>query len=202
MPDTDTIDPMMEQPAQHKAVPRKVKSDSILQVWLIHDARPGHLTQLKGLASRLAAHQGINVTWIDAINHLFSWKQAFLGKPKTDQSLIPDLIIGAGHKTHKLVLLTAHQHQAFSAVLMKPSLPNNWFDAIISPRHDGLTESKRVLNTTGTVNRIDPPQVASLPQTNLIRNQNLQLDRSSLSRQYLWRTWCQTKRKRSYLCHA
>jgi len=160
-----------------------------LSIWYIHDGRPGHLTQLQGLADRLSAHHKVHETWIAASERQFSLSAFLLKRSPINLSSLktsttqpskikprpvagaspplvnltkPDIVIGAGHKTHKAVLLAAKQFKAFSTLLMKPSLPLSWFNAIICPKHDGLTESKRILNTNGTINKISPPSQKDL----------------------------------------
>jgi len=158
-----------------------------LSIWYIHDGRPGHLSQLQGLADRLSAHHKVHETWIAASEFKFSLSSLLLkrkainlsslksstsksfttesfttkSRPGTPATLVnqtkPDIIIGAGHKTHKAVLLAAKHFKAFSTLVMKPSLPLSWFNAIICPKHDGLSDSKRILNTNGAINKITPP---------------------------------------------
>jgi len=137
---------------------QKIKTDqNPLSIWFIHDDRPGHLNQLHGLSERLSAHHKIITTWLDANLNQVSWLEAFLKKTnKTEGRTPPDIIIGAGHKTHKVLLFNARAHHAFSVVLMKPSLPLSFFDAIICPKHDKLKESNRVLNTCGALNKVTP----------------------------------------------
>ena len=128
-----------------------------LSVWLIHDHRSGHINQLQGLSERLSAHYKVKTSWFDANLNKVSWLDALFKKTnKTDDLAPPDIIIGAGHKTHKALLFNARIYHAFSVVLMKPSLPLSLFDAIICPKHDKLKESNRVLNTCGALNKVNP----------------------------------------------
>ena len=48
----------------------------------------------------------------------------------------PDLLIGAGHKTHLYILYSKLMFGGKSVLLMKPSLPIKWFDLSIIPEHD------------------------------------------------------------------
>jgi len=127
-----------------------------LSVWFIHDQRPGHINQLKGLAERLSSHCKLEENWIDANSNTFTWADALLKKKSDDKLSPPNIVIAAGHKTHKTLLIVAHIYQAFSVVLMKPSLPICLFDALICPKHDELKESPKVLNTLGALNKINP----------------------------------------------
>ena len=48
----------------------------------------------------------------------------------------PDLIVGAGHRSHWAILLARRQFGGQSVVIMRPSLPLRWFDFAIIPEHD------------------------------------------------------------------
>lgn len=128
-----------------------------LKVWLIKDGKKGHENQLEGLLSRLEAHRSLEA-------QVFTPKMLHKGKPKNAEDLlfIPNIVMGAGHATHRSLLKVAKTYQAFSVVLMKPSLPLKLFDTVICPRHDGLKESTRVLNTLGAVNKLPPPGLETL----------------------------------------
>jgi len=130
-----------------------------LSIWFMHDLKPGHIHQLQGLEERIASYCEINASWIDTNANKFTWIDILL-KNKTSINALelpsPDIVIGAGHMTHKALLFGAHTHKAYSAALMKPSLPLYFFDAIICPEHDNLIESKRILNTYGALNTVKP----------------------------------------------
>jgi glycosyltransferase involved in cell wall biosynthesis/mitochondrial fission protein ELM1 len=124
------------------------------KVWLLHDNKQGHIQQLKGLADRLEAHNRVTCCFYhyqaipSAANHTLS-------------SEVPSMVIGAGHKTHWQVLRHSRKYRAMSCVLMTPSLPKSWFDAIIAPEHDQLTKSPNIhsthiLSTQGPLNRVIP----------------------------------------------
>jgi len=134
-----------------------------LSIWFIHDKKLGHIHQLQGLEERISSYCEVNTRWIDANETKLTWfdvlikKKTNISSPKsTPANNIPDIVIGAGHATHKTLLLYAHLHKAFCIVLMKPSLPLYFFDAVICPEHDKLKENKRVLNTIGALNTIKP----------------------------------------------
>jgi mitochondrial fission protein ELM1 len=145
-----------------------------ISIWLFHDQKPGHIHQLEGLRKRLAAHAEIQVKWIDTQSKRFygyCLDAEFL-RPK------PDIIIGAGHGTHASLMWYKRKYQAFTAVLMTPSLPRSWFDAIICPEHDGLKQGGSILNTRGMINTIEPG-------TNTNRDQYLILI-GGPSKHYYW----------------
>jgi len=134
-----------------------------LTIWFIHDKKPGHIHQLQGLEERITSYCKINSRWIDTNEKKLTWLDTLL-KKKTNISTpeatasdsFPDIVIGAGHTTHKPLLCHAHIYNAYCIVLMKPSLPLCFFDAVICPEHDKLKESKRVLNTFGALNTVKP----------------------------------------------
>ncbi len=125
--------------------------DQQLRVLLITDGKPGHLNQLKGLLAQLQAHCDVHAEWLDLHAQPMStwalWKQA-------RQSAPVDIVIGAGHRTHKAVLLLGRH--AFTCLLMKPSLPISWFDACVIPRHDQPRHSEAILVTDGVLNTVRP----------------------------------------------
>ena len=128
-----------------------------INIWLITDGRPGHESQLIGLSERLQTKASISITWINATEATTSWLHQRDKALDTGISNQPDIIIGAGHRTHRPLRIITKQYQAFSVVLMKPSLPKSLFDAIICPHHDGLSDHPRVLSTLGALNKITPP---------------------------------------------
>lgn len=132
-------------------------------IWFVHDNKPGHIHQLQGLEERLAHYCKINTRWIDASKDKPSWfniilKNKITTKPSETcvSNAPPDIVIGAGHKTHKTLLYYANFHKAYCVVLMKPSLPLYFFNAVICPEHDKLKSSKRVMNTCGALNTVKP----------------------------------------------
>ena len=129
-----------------------------LIVWFITDNKPGHLNQLKGLESRLSVHAQIQSKWLSASESAVTWLDILFRRlPDIDlNTLRPDIVIGAGHRTHKHVLAMKRHFGCFSVLLMKPSLPVWWFDAVIIPEHDNPAVSDRVLVTTGVLNNVVP----------------------------------------------
>lgn len=131
-----------------------------LCVWVFHDQRPGHLNQLQGLISRLSVHHECVFHWFDVSKNRFKLTH-ILFTPNTFNKLVkPNLILGAGHSTHLSVLFAGLKYQAFTTLIMKPSLPIRFFNAVICPKHDGVANSKTVLNTFGPLNNINRNEVA------------------------------------------
>jgi mitochondrial fission protein ELM1 len=178
---TETI---LQKSQKNETKPRlRNNLEANINIWIIHDDRPGHLTQLEGLAARLTAHRHVTINWLSPTQINFNIRR--LLKPKLDTNS-PNIIIGAGHKTHRAVLLSARYYQAFSVILMKPSVPLSWFDAIICPKHDGLAASKRILNTLGALNKVTPPPTKEINgEATIIRNKHLML-LGGLSKHFEW----------------
>lgn len=142
----------------------KALDTQTLSVWIITDNKPGHRSQLEGLCAQLYEIANPDISWFD-IKELS--RQKIRQRTSAPDSLgktirPPDIVIGAGHSCHRSILRIARYHNAFSAVLMKPSLPLKWFNAIICPKHDGLVDSDRVLTTHGVINKITPPEDRSV----------------------------------------
>lgn len=117
-----------------------------ISVCVYHDDKAGHLAQLEGLCAALLA--------LSETSFQIEWRS--LNSSQTKRNRLappPDIVLGAGHATHLSVLRSARKHKAFSVLLMKPSLPCRWFDAVICPRHDGLKSKPNILNTLGPLNR-------------------------------------------------
>ena len=66
----------------------------------------------------------------------------------------PDLIIGAGHRTHLPMLRARRARGGRIVVLMRPSLPLSWFDLCLVPAHDRITAGDNVWLTRGALNSI------------------------------------------------
>lgn len=133
-----------------------------LVVWRLLDGKPGHESQTLGLVralERLAARgDGVAVHCVDMplgefrytlLDWLFKrFRPGFL-QPR------PHLIIGAGHRTHWPMLCARRAFGGRAIALMTPSLPASWFNAVVAPRHDGLTGSQ-ILATHGVLNPMRP----------------------------------------------
>lgn len=124
-----------------------------LVIWRLTDGKPGHMQQTLGLAQALSRLTACDVIDIDLRGDAPGILDVLLRRfPAGVARKRPDLVIGAGHRTH-LALLAARRTTAAKIVaLMKPSLPVAWFDLVIAPEHDGLVEGPRVINSLGVLN--------------------------------------------------
>ena len=135
---------------------KNTKQNKIL-IWRLIDGKTGHEKQTLSLVNALKDEIAIKTIDIKIQSFLllilFSMKVL-----KKIQN--PDLIIAAGHKTHISLLFLKYFYGGKSILLMKPSLPCNWFDLCIIPQHDKfkvkglIVWTKGVLvNTTNLINK-------------------------------------------------
>lgn len=64
----------------------------------------------------------------------------------------PQVAVGAGHATHAALLAVNRAYRARTIVLMRPSLPLDWFDYCLVPAHDDPPARDNVIVTAGAVN--------------------------------------------------
>lgn len=147
----------LNHPSSNEPVEKK------LCIWVFHDARPGHLNQIKGLVSRMLAHEKCESHWFNVSQHKLKLRNVFHLPDFYKEYPKPDLVLGAGHKTHSSVLISGFIYKAFTSIIMKPSLPHYFFNAIICPEHDGLVDNKRILSTFGPINNIAHSNIDTSP---------------------------------------
>ena len=123
-----------------------------IQLWIVTDAKPGHINQSLGLAEALK-RQVPNLNWQE-IPAMSMWQAIRFALKQNKNTLKPDLIIGAGHRTHLTLLLLSKIMTVASIVLMKPSLPNSWFDLVIIPEHDSPGDHTNIIASKGALNRV------------------------------------------------
>lgn len=109
-----------------------------MQLLLITDGKPGHRSQLAGLAAALPEAEA---TWHDAAAHY--------------EGPRPDVVAGAGRRTHWPLWRTTRRTGAKSVVLMRPSLPRRCYDLCVVPEHDGVS-GPNVVTTVGALSDVRP----------------------------------------------
>ncbi|MEX0726057.1 MAG: mitochondrial fission ELM1 family protein [Planctomycetaceae bacterium] len=138
------------------------RATSRLVVWSIHDEKPGHVNQLRGLIRALGDRLDIEV---HALSPPSVVELAFdlLGKRFRRGEALPrpDLILGAGHATHLSILTAGRATGAKTVVLMKPTLPRSWFDLCIIPAHDVGVDFRGVARPSKTQG-VPPNQSATI----------------------------------------
>lgn len=117
------------------------------EIWIISDAKPGHLNQSLGLAEALVRLKPELSFEIKPVSD--GWRLL-----TADQS--PKLIISAGRRTHLWNWLAKLRYGAKNIVLMRPSLPLACFDLAFIPQHDKPAKHPKVLETQGAINRMQP----------------------------------------------
>ena len=127
---------------------------SSLIVWRFTDGKPGHENQSLGLVEALRSMRSVACHDIDARDGVW-WRLLLRGVNALDLPK-PQLIMGAGHGTHRAVLAARWRTGAKAVVLMKPSLPIGLFDLCIVPEHDGVRERDNVFQVRGVLNRVKP----------------------------------------------
>lgn len=124
-----------------------------LSVWRFVDGKPGHERQTEGLLRALSEFIQLTVTVVRVSNEIAGWSTKLLHQRRENP---PDLLTGAGHKTHLPMILCRPFTKAKSVVLMKPSLPRCCFDFCIASSHDGVPASDRAFIIRGVLNPIRP----------------------------------------------
>ena len=126
-------------------------------LWLITDNKPGHRSQLQGLAQALAARTTVETHWIDTPAGLAAFGHWLTGRFPPGAALpAPDLILVAGHRTHLAGLATRRARGGRLIALMRPSLPLGWFDLCVIPQHDRPPTRANVFATRGVLNTARP----------------------------------------------
>ncbi len=128
-------------------------------IWRVTDGKAGHDTQSQGLCAALSQlsecqtfdvlASSIKITFFDLLKKTF---------PIANEFSNPDIIIGAGHKTHLPLLAGKRAYNAKTIVLMKPSLPLSLFDFCLIPEHDMPPDRANVMKTKGAINDMQPGQ--------------------------------------------
>lgn len=128
-----------------------------LTIWRLSDGKAGHDNQSRGLVAALSQRLPVNEHSLQvehSRNAIWWW---LTGHYLPGANLpAPDLLIGAGHRTHAHLLAARRCYGGRSVVLMKPTLPRSWFDLCIVPQHDPIPPADNVLVTQGVLNHIRP----------------------------------------------
>ena len=126
-------------------------------IWRICDGRIGHDNQSLGLVNAIASQVAVELhdiaplTPFSAIrNYLMHKFPPGIGKPE------PDLIIGAGHSTHLSMISAKRACGGKTVVIMRPTVPTDWFDFCLIPDHDKPTIKNNIIITHGALNNIMP----------------------------------------------
>ncbi|MGC6425272.1 MAG: mitochondrial fission ELM1 family protein [Lentimonas sp.] len=138
------------------------QSDSLV-IWRIVDGKAGHESQTAGLVQALADVRAVECYDFRAGSRIRSFFNWVLGCFEPGKGLpAPDLVIGAGHRTHLSLLAARRAFGGRTVVLMTPTLPICWFDLCLIPEHDKPKERLNVERTYGVLNTVVPGENAAL----------------------------------------
>ncbi|MBT6275945.1 MAG: nucleoside-diphosphate sugar epimerase [Chromatiales bacterium] len=122
-------------------------------VWRFFDGRPGHDNQSAGLVRSLGTRLALQLHDIPATKQ--GWK-AFDSTRVARNIPNPTLIIGAGRRTHHLMLMAQALYGGRTVVMMRPSPSPEKFDLCLIPAHDHPALTSNILVTQGALNIIQP----------------------------------------------
>lgn len=125
-----------------------------MQIWWFRDGRAGHERQARALLDALGRLRPVHVREAGPLRPA-ALLRAATGRLWPDEPA-PDLLLGAGRRTHVSLLAARRARGGRSVVLMRPGLPAAWFDLCIVPRHDRVKTSPRVLETLGPLSPVRP----------------------------------------------
>ena len=115
-----------------------------IKIWRFTDGKAGHEKQSMAAINALSKKNNCEVFDIDLPTKNSFFGAFFSGKLKTLKKLDkPSLIIGVGHQTHLYILYAKKYYGGMSILIMKPSLPTDWFDLCILPEHDRVCAKKK-----------------------------------------------------------
>jgi mitochondrial fission protein ELM1 len=134
-----------------------IPDEKPLVVWRFIDGKAGHEAQTLGLVQALARRRTVECVDFEAPGR---WKAAWSwltgSFPEGADLSEPDLIIGAGHRTHFSLLAARRAYGGKTVVLMKPSVPASLFDLCLVPQHDAPRSAANVIETVGVLNPMQP----------------------------------------------
>jgi uncharacterized protein len=115
----------------------------LITIWRFIDGKAGHEKQSIAAINALSKKINCEVCDIDLPAKTSFLSALLFGKLKKLKNLNkPNLIIGVGHQTHLYILFAKKYYGGMSILIMKPSLPTDWFDLCILPEHDNVWAQK------------------------------------------------------------
>jgi mitochondrial fission protein ELM1 len=150
-------------------------------VWVLHDGKPGMVSQSLGLAEAtgfglVEKQLRIRFPWARLTPGLWFAPLAALAPSGARlEPPWPDLVVGCGRNTVMPALFVRRESggRALAAQIQDPRFGRHEFDLIVAPEHDGLSGDNVTL-TRGAVHRVTPqrlaaercrfPQLAAMPR--------------------------------------
>ena len=126
-------------------------------IWRFTDGKIGHEKQSAALTFELGKLIPVKVFEFNA-NTSEILKYLLLGRSKISKyknANKPDIILGAGHRTHLPILWAKLLFGGKSVVIMKPSLPYSIFDLCVVPHHDNPPKKQNIIPTMGALNLVN-----------------------------------------------
>ncbi len=128
-----------------------------LVVWRFSDGKAGHDAQSRGLLEALSQLRPVEALTLEPLPAQTALKVLLIGHfPGWRDLPAPDLLLGAGHRTHLSLLAARRVYRGKAVVLMQPSLPLFLLDLCLIPEHDAPPARRNVLATRGALNRMQP----------------------------------------------
>jgi len=127
-----------------------------ISIWIISDQKAGHENQSLGLVEALQRLTPVESRLVVIDPKKSAWKNCRRVLRLAREEGNPDLVIGAGHRTHCILLAMKWIRQLPAVLLMKPSIPVRCFDLCLIPEHDlrGRSIGSNVVSTCGVFNRV------------------------------------------------
>lgn len=129
--------------------------------WIISDGKTGHVNQSKALVKGLSKYLEISSKeFILGKSFFRSWIEILRIK-YNDHQPFPELVIGAGRRTHLVLVFCKLVFSSQIICIMRPSIPKIWLDLLIVPKHDEIKGAKNIIETEGPltlVKHVQPKQ--------------------------------------------
>ncbi len=126
--------------------------------WTISDGKEGHVNQSKALVRGLSKY--LNITSKEFIleeSFFKSWIEILRIKYYGHKPH-PEIVIGAGRRTHLMLLFCKLVFRSKIICIMRPSIPKLWLDLLIVPKHDDVKRAKNVIETEGPLTLVEQAQ--------------------------------------------
>lgn len=129
-----------------------------LIIWRFSDGKAGHDNQSRGLIEALHRWRPVKAITLKPLSTAKILSGLVFRQMPEDWRTLPnpDLLVGAGHRTHLSLLVGRQRRGGQAVVLMRPTLPLSCFDLCLIPQHDSPPARHNVLTTRGALNRIQP----------------------------------------------
>lgn len=121
-------------------------SAASINIWRFVDGKPGHEKQSEGLIEGLRSVCDNGLVVEEVAPHLRFGRKTLR---KLNDKSPPHLLVGAGHGVHLPILRCKVAFGGKTVLLMKPSLPNSWFNLLFVPSHDKVQNFGNVVQTNG-----------------------------------------------------